>query len=66
MYKVTRRNIGEVGGRESAFCYNNENINKNNKNTDSYTLEDGHIVKDSGIQRTIKLHADGNISCNTH
>jgi hypothetical protein len=34
-------------------------------------LEDGHVgrkhvVKDSGNQHTIKLHAGGNITCNTH
>jgi hypothetical protein len=25
-----------------------------------------HVVKDSGNQHTIKLHADGDITCNTH
>jgi hypothetical protein len=25
-----------------------------------------HVVKDSDNQHTIKLHADGNITCNTH
>jgi hypothetical protein len=28
----------------------------------SYTTEDGHVVKDSENQNTIKLHADGNIT----
>jgi hypothetical protein len=32
----------------------------------SYTLEDGHVVKDSENQNTIKLHADGNITCNNY
>jgi hypothetical protein len=32
----------------------------------SYTPEDGHVVKDSENQNTIKLHTDGNITCNTH
>jgi hypothetical protein len=25
-----------------------------------------HVVKDSGNQHIIKLHADGDITCNTH
>jgi hypothetical protein len=31
-----------------------------------YTLEDGHVVKDRENQNTIKLHAEGNITCNNH
>jgi hypothetical protein len=33
---------------------------------ESYTTEDGHVVKDSENQNTIKLYADGSITCNNH